>query len=475
MLNIEHSYIDGRFVPTAGDEIVEIVNPASEAVIGRARLANREDVRRAIDAAARAQPTFARTSKSERIGMLERLQAAMLSHADALRESSILEYGGPFSRSQWVSTYAAECLGQAARTLEHYAFERPAGADGISTLRMEPVGVAGLFAPWNAAAGTMASKLAGALAAGCATVVKPSELSPWQAQVMAQAVDDAGLPRGVVNIVTGRGADAGAELSSHPAVAKLSFTGSTPTGKLIAQAGIDGLKRVSLALTGKSASLLLDDARLGVAVPLAVAAAFTNSGQACVAGTRLLVPRHRMAEVVARVQAAVAALRVGDPGDPATAVGPMVGRAHFERVQSYIHRGIQQGATLVVGGPGRPPGIERGWFVQPTVFADVRNDMTIAREEIFGPVLSILAVDDEDDAVSVANDSPYGLQAYVFSDDIAAARRIAARLQAGTVLINRVAPDLLAPFGGVKQSGLGREFGVMGMEAFLEPKTITVG
>jgi len=475
MLNISQSYIDGRFTPTRGDEAVEIVNPADESVLGRATLANREDVRAAIDAATRAQPAFARTSAAERIALLERLQAAMLAHGDALCESSILEYGGPFSRSRWVSRYAADCFGQAARTLEGYAFERPAGVDGVSTLRMEPVGVSGLFAPWNAASGTMASKLAAALAAGCATVVKPSELSPWQAEVMAQAIHEAGVPAGVVNIVTGRGADAGAELSSHAAVAKLSFTGSTPTGKLIARAGIEGMKRVSLALTGKSASLLLDDATLETAVPLAVAAAFMNSGQACVAGTRLLVPRHRMAEVIERVRAAVDALQVGDPRDPATNVGPMVGRAQLERVQSFIHSGIEQGATLVSGGPGRPAGLERGWFVRPTVFCDVRPGMRIAREEIFGPVLSILAVDGEDDAVSIANDSPYGLQAYVFSEDLAAARRIAGRLQAGTVLINRVAPDLLAPFGGVKQSGLGREFGVMGLEAFLEPKTITTG
>jgi len=475
MLNISQSYIDGRFTPTRGDEAVEIVNPADESVLGRATLANREDVRAAIDAATRAQPAFARTSTAERIALLERLQAAMLAHGDALCESSILEYGGPFSRSRWVSRYAADCFGQAARTLEGYAFERPAGVDGVSTLRMEPVGVSGLFAPWNAASGTMASKLAAALAAGCATVVKPSELSPWQAEVMAQAIHEAGVPAGVVNIVTGHGADAGAELSSHAAVAKLSFTGSTPTGKLIARAGIEGMKRVSLALTGKSASLLLDDATLETAVPLAVAAAFMNSGQACVAGTRLLVPRHRMAEVIERVRAAVDALQVGDPRDPATNVGPMVGRAQLERVQSFIHSGIEQGATLVSGGPGRPAGLERGWFVRPTVFCDVRPGMRIAREEIFGPVLSILAVDGEDDAVSIANDSPYGLQAYVFSEDLAAARRIAGRLQAGTVLINRVAPDLLAPFGGVKQSGLGREFGVMGLEAFLEPKTITTG
>jgi aldehyde dehydrogenase (NAD+) len=474
MFNADQNYIDGRFVPVSGDEVVDIVNPADETVIGQARLANREDARRAIEAAVRAQPSFAATTVAERMAMLERLQAAMLANADALRDSSILEYGGPIARSQWVANYASQCFGDAARTLSSYAFERPAGVDGVSSLVMAPVGVSGLFAPWNAAAGTIASKLAGAVAAGCATVVKPSELSPWQAQVITRAIHDAGLPPGVINVVTGRGGDVGAEIGTHPDVAKLSFTGSTPTGKLIARAAVDTMKRVSLALTGKSASLLLDDADLRTAVPLALGAAFMNSGQACVAGTRLLVPRARMAAVVEQVAAVVAAMRVGDPRDPATTIGPMVSRAQYERIQHYIRRGIDQGATLVAGGEGRPAGLDRGWFVRPTVFADVRNDMDIAREEIFGPVLSILPVDSEEEAIAVANDSPYGLQAYVFSTDADRARRLASRLQAGTVLINRVAPDLLAPFGGVKQSGQGREFGVLGMEAFLEPKTITV-
>lgn len=475
MQTFDQNYIDGAFVPVTGDELVDIVDPSTEAVIGRARLASRDDARRAIDAAQRAQSSFALTAVPERIAMLERLQAAMLAHVDALRESSILEYGGPLARSQWVAAYASRCFGDAARTLSAYAFERPAGVDGVSTVVMTPVGVAGLFAPWNAAAGTMASKLAAAIAAGCASVLKPSELSPWQAQVFARAIHEADLPRGVVNIVTGRGADVGAELCTHPGVAKLSFTGATPTGRLIARAAVDTMKRVSLALTGKSASLLLADADLDLAIPLVLGAAFMNSGQACVAGTRLLVPRARMGEVVERLRAGVAAMRVGDPRDPATTIGPMASRAQFDRVQHFIGRGLAQGATLVAGGAGRPDGLERGWFVRPTVFADVRNDMDIAREEIFGPVLSVLPVDSEDDAIAVANDSPYGLQAYVFSTDTARARRVAMRLQAGTVLINRVAPDLLAPFGGVKQSGQGREFGVAGLEAFLESKTVTMG
>lgn len=473
-LSLDQSYINGRFVPTTGEEVIDIVNPADESIIGRARLAGQDDARRAIDAAARAQRDFSRTSVAERVAMLHRLRDAMLAHGDALRDSSILEYGGPVARSQWVARYASQCFDDAARTLSAYAFERPAGANGGSTVVMEPVGVAGLFAPWNAAAGTIASKLAAAISAGCASVVKPSEWSPWQAHVITRAIHEAGLLPGVVNVVTGRGVDVGAEIGRHPAVAKLSFTGSTPTGQLIARGAVDTMKRVSLALTGKSASLILDDADLDAAVPLALGAAFMNSGQACVAGTRLLVPRDRMPEVLTLVRAAVGAMRVGDPRDPATTIGPMVSRAQFDRVQHFIRLGLAQGATLVAGGEGRPEGLERGWFVRPTVFADVRNDMAIAREEIFGPVLSILSVDSEADAIAMANDSPYGLQAYVFSTDTGRARRVAARLQAGTVLINGVAPDLLAPFGGVKLSGIGREFGNAGLEAFLEPKTVTV-
>ncbi|WP_067067868.1 aldehyde dehydrogenase family protein [Roseateles chitosanitabidus] len=475
MWNVDQSYIGGRFVPTVGDEVVDIVSPVTEAVIGRARLANGEDARRAIAAAKQAQPAFARATKAERIALLERLQMAMLAHADEIRDATIQEYGGPVARSQWVANFASQCFGDAARLLPTYAFERPAGLDGVSTLVMEPVGVSGLYAPWNATAGTMASKLAAAIAAGCASVVKPSELSPLQAEVFTRALHQADLPPGVVNVVTGRGIDAGAEIGTHPDVVKLSFTGSTPTGKLIARAAVDTMKRVSLALTGKSASLVLDDADLASAIPLAIGTAFMNSGQACVAGTRLLVPRARMDEVIERVRAAVAALKVGDPADPATMVGPMVSRAQYDRIQHFIRRGLEQGATLIAGGEGRPEGLARGWFVRPTVFADVRNDMDIAREEIFGPVLSIIPVDSEEDAIAIANDSPYGLHAYVFSTDSFHAGRVAARLQAGTVLINRVAPDLLAPFGGVKQSGVGREFGVAGLEAFLEPKTITRG
>jgi aldehyde dehydrogenase (NAD+) len=290
--------------------------------------------------------------------------------------------------------------------------------------------------------------------------------------VVAEALHEAGLPPGVFNIVVGRGSDVGDELSRHPDVAKISFTGSTATGKLIARAGIETMKRVSLALTGKSASILLDDADLASAVPLAVNAAFMNNGQACVAGSRLLVPRARMDEIGERLRSIVAGMRVGDPRDPATVIGPLASQAQYERIQDYIRRGLAQGATLIAGGEGKPAGADAGYFVRPTVFTNVRNDMDIAREEIFGPVLSVIGYDDEEDAIRIANDSIYGLQAYVFSSNAQRAAQIAPRLEAGTVLINRIAPELLAPFGGVKQSGIGREFGVFGLDAFLEPKTI---
>lgn len=469
MWNIDQAYIDGAFVPVQGTEQVEIANPATGERIGTATLANRDDAERAIAAARRAQDALARSTRAERIDMLRRLGAAVLARTDRIRDATIEEYGGPLARSQWVSNYASQCFATTAQALEAYAFERRIGE---ATVVMAPVGVAALITPWNAAAGSICSKLASAIAAGCASVVKPSELGPIQTRVVTEALHEAGLPPGAFNVLLGRGGDVGDALSTSPDVAKVSFTGSTATGKLIARAGIETMKRVSLALSGKSATLVLDDADFGAALPLALGAAFMNNGQACVAGTRLLVPRQRMAEAIEHVRRAAAAMRVGDPRDPATAIGPLASRAQFERVQDFIRRGRAEGATIVAGGEGRPEGLDRGWFVRPTVFADVRNDMAIAREEIFGPVLSMIAFEDDDEAVAIANDSPYGLQAYVFSSQPARALGVAARLQAGTVLVNRIAPELAAPFGGVKQSGLGREFGVFGIEAFLEPKTI---
>ena len=469
MRNIDHLYIAGAFVKPHGTERFPLVNPTTEEVIGHVILADRQDTQRAIAAAKAALPAFSRTSKAQRVAMLERLHAAVMSRAEALRDATIAEYGGPASRAAWVSQYAAQAFLDAARTLETYEFERRVGS---STVVMEPVGVSVLITPWNSNAGSICSKLAMAIAAGCTSVVKPSEMSALQTQIVAEAFDEADIPAGVINIINGRGDVVGTELSMNPDVARISFTGSTGTGKLIARQALDTMKRVSLALGGKSPTILLEDADFETAVPAALNIAFLNNGQACIAGSRLLVPHKRLAQVIELAKAAVAAMKVGDPADPATTIGPMANRSQFERVQAYIRRGLEQGATLVAGGEGRPQGLDRGYFVRPTVFANVGNDMTIAQEEIFGPVLSVITYRDEDEAVAIANDSAFGLHAYVFSSDNQRAQAIARRLEAGRVAINGMKNDALAPFGGYKQSGVGREFGLLGLESFLEAKTV---
>jgi aldehyde dehydrogenase (NAD+) len=337
---------------------------------------------------------------------------------------------------------------------------------------MQPLGVAGLITPWNSDAGFICAKLAAALAAGCTAVVKPSKMSAMQTRVVMQALHGAGLPSGVFNIVTGLGSTVGAEISSHPDVAKVSFTGSTAVGKTILRSAADTLKRVTLELGGKSPMIVLDDANFDETIPLALQAGFMNSGQACIAGTRILVPQARLAEFEEKIVAAVAEIRSGDPRDPQTSIGPMVSRKQWDRVQRYIGIGIEEGARLIAGGEGRPNGASRGWFVRPTVFSDVRNDMTIARDEIFGPVLSIIAYRDTEEAIAIANDTPYGLQAYISSSDARRASDVAARIEAGRVHINTLFHEPVAPFGGFKQSGIGREFGTYGLEAFLEPKAL---
>jgi aldehyde dehydrogenase (NAD+) len=339
---------------------------------------------------------------------------------------------------------------------------------------MLPHGVVGMITPWNANAGFISSKLAMAIAAGSSAVIKPSELSAAQTQVITRALHRAGLPPGVFNIVTGRGETVGAEITRHPDIAKISFTGSTVVGKAIARGAVDTMKRVTLELGGKSPTILLDDADFAKAMPFAAAAAVMNSGQACIAGTRLLVPASRAQEAQELAAQAFRNFKVGPTADPDVNVGPMVTRKQWERVQGYIRKGIEEGATLLTGGPGLPEGLERGWFVRPTVFADVRNDMTIAREEIFGPVLSIISYRDDAEAIAIANDTPYGLHGYVFGADLERANRVASEIVAGRVFVNGLYDEPEVPFGGFKQSGIGREFGVFGLEEYLEPKA-TVG
>jgi aldehyde dehydrogenase (NAD+) len=469
MHTIDQIYIDGAFVTPHGDERFELFNPATEAVIGSVRLADAEDTRRAIAAAKRAFPAFSRTTVAERIALLRRMHEAVEARGDDLFAAVLEEYGAPVKRGRWMVQHASSVFRDAIETLEHFDFER---RKGTATVVMQPVGVVGLITPWNSNAGFICGKLATAIAAGCTAVIKPSEMSALQTRVVTEALHAAGAPAGVFNIVTGRGDVVGAAIVDSPDIAKISFTGSTAVGKGIVRAAADTLKRVTLELGGKSPVVILDDADFDTAVPLALMAGFANSGQACIAGTRLLVPRARLADFETRMAAAANAVVSGDPSDHATDVGPMVSRKQWDRVQGYIRKGTEEGARLIAGGEGRPDGHSRGWLVRPTVFADVRNDMTIAREEIFGPVLSIIAYDDEEDAIAIANDTPYGLQAYVLSTDAARARRVASRIDAGRVLINTLSHEPKAPFGGFKQSGLGREYGSFGLEAYLEPKAL---
>ncbi|NYH19182.1 aldehyde dehydrogenase family protein [Paraburkholderia bryophila] len=466
---IDKIYIDGQFVTPHGSELFDLFNPATEQVIGRVRLADAQDAQDAISAAKRAFASVSRTTKSERIAMLKRMHEAVAAKEDELYEAITEEYGAPVSRGRWMAQHASNVLLEAAKVLQDYAFTRRAGTAEVV---MQPLGVAGLITPWNSNAGFICGKLATALAAGCSAVIKPSEMSAIQTRIVTEALHEAGLPAGVFNIVTGRGETVGAQISAHPDVAKISFTGSTAVGKSILRTASETLKRVTLELGGKSPVIVLDDANFDEAVPLAIQAGFMNSGQACIAGTRILVPRERLAEFEARVQQEVARTQAGDPRDPNTTVGPMVSQKQWERVQRYIRIGIDEGARLIAGGEGRPDGIDAGWFVRPTVFSDVTNTMTIAREEIFGPVLSIISYGDTEEAIAIGNDTPYGLQAYVLSRDKARAHEVASRIEAGRVLVNTLAHEPAAPFGGFKQSGIGREYGTFGIEAFLEPKSL---
>ena len=469
MYTIDKVYIDGEMATPHGEELFDLYSPTTGAVIGRLRLADQIDAHRAVDAAARAFPSFSTTPKAERVALLRRLHAAIMARADELRDATVQEYGGLFGASNWRVSMAADSFLSAAAALETYEFTQVFGATRVIR---EAVGVAGLITPWNNNIGSISTKLAAALAAGCTTVLKPSELSGLQSSLLTECFHAAEVPPGVINVVTGRGEVVGAELSASPKVAKISFTGSTAVGKAILRGGAETMKRVTLELGGKSPTVVLEDADLDKAVALAIAAGFGNSGQACVNGTRILVPEGLGEAFCAKLKIAVEAMKVGDPAEPDTVIGPLVNRTQLERVERYIQRGIQEGAEVVTGGPGRPEGLPGGFFVKPTVFAKVTNAMSIAQEEIFGPVVAVITYRTEDEAVAIANDTIYGLQAYVISADTERARRVAARLQAGRIVLNGAPHDPHAPFGGFKQSGIGREYGVFGLESFTEVKAV---
>jgi aldehyde dehydrogenase (NAD+) len=466
---IDKIYIDGAFVTPHGNACADLFNPATEEKIGEVRLGDETDARSAIAAARRAFPAMARTTVEERAAMLRRLRDTVVARADAMSAAMTEEYGAPSYFTAFSVPHAASIFESMARTVETYAFRRRIGAAEVT---MEPLGVAAAITPWNSNMGFIASKLATAIAAGSTIVIKPSELSAIQTQVLTEALHEAGLPAGTFNIVNGYGNVVGAELSSHPDIAKISFTGSTATGRAILTAAATSFKRVTLELGGKGPQVILDDADLDKAIPIIAMTGFANSGQACIAGTRILAPEHRLDEVLKRLKTFVATLKVGNAVDPEVRVGPMVSQTQWDRVQSYIRLGLEEGAALLTGGEGRPEGLDRGWFVRPTVFTGVTNQMRIAREEIFGPVLCVIPYRDDADAIAIANDTAYGLQSYILSADPARAGRVAAELQAGRIVINGAPHEPLAPFGGFKQSGIGREFGAFGLDAFLEPKAV---
>ncbi|HEV8068989.1 MAG TPA: aldehyde dehydrogenase family protein [Planctomycetaceae bacterium] len=469
MQAITKHYIDGAFVDSHGREVMEIVNPTNGNVIARETLADEEDARLAIAAAKRTFATFGRTTKEERAKILRRLHEVVSAGIDHLTDVMVEEYGGTARFSRLIVEAGASVFLAAEKALQELPLTR---SWGKTTVTLEPVGVAGLITPWNANSFFLSTKLASALAAGCTAVIKPSELSALQTQAWLECVHEAKLPKGLCNVVTGRGDVVGAELVRNPDVAKISFTGSVAVGKSIMRDGAATMKRVTLELGGKSPNILLDDADLDKAIPRALGIAFLNSGQACAAGTRLLVPKSRLDAVKRAIVDAMRAFAVGDPADAKTDVGPMVTEKQYGRVQSYIRKGIEEGAEVLVGGEGHPRGLEAGHFVKPTVFVSVTNDMTIAREEIFGPVLCVIAYDTEEDAIRIANDTSFGLHAFVSGTDVARARRVATQVLAGRVAINGMLDDQQAPFGGFKHSGIGREFGTFGIEAFLEPRAI---
>lgn len=470
MRDMRQFYIDGQWVEPVTPRSHDVVNPATEEVCGRISLGSAADVDRAVAAARRAFDDFSETTPEARIELLESILAVFERRHDEVATAIMEEMGAPWTlASKAQAASGPQHIKAAIRVLRDFEFEESLGT---TRLRREAIGPCALITPWNWPMNQVAVKVAPALAAGCTMVLKPSELSPFDAMIFAEILDEAGVPPGVFNLVNGDGATVGAALASHPDIAMVSFTGSTRAGVAVAQNAAPTVKRVAQELGGKSANIILGDADFEKAVSRGAAACFDNSGQSCNAPTRMLVPKARMDEAAAIAARKAEATRPGDPREENTRMGPVVSGTQWKKVQDLIQSGIDEGAVLVTGGTGRPEGLDKGWFVKPTVFANVRNDMTIGQEEIFGPVLSIIPYEDEDDAIRIANDSPYGLSGFVSSGDLEHARRVARRLRTGMVHINGAPLDALAPFGGYKYSGNGREWGAHGLEEFLEIKSI---
>ncbi|NEI71610.1 aldehyde dehydrogenase family protein [Rhizobium lusitanum] len=474
MIDTRKFYIDGQWVAPKGGEVFDVVNPATLQPVATISLASVEDVDAAVAAARRAFATYSLTPLSERLTLLERLQAIYRRRYREMAETITLELGAPATMSY--EQQADVGTGHLQAFMDALREHRPVEVlpNGETVLR-EPIGVCGLITPWNWPVNQIALKVIPALATGCTCILKPSEFTPLSALLYAEMIDEAGFPAGVFNLVNGNGAVAGAALSKHPDVDMMSFTGSTRAGIAVSRDAAETVKRVSLELGGKSPNLIFEDADIEAAVRRGVQHCFNNSGQSCNAPTRMLVQRSVYERAIIAAEAAGREAQVGDPVQQGPHIGPVVNAQQWERIQTLIRAGIDEGARLLVGGPGKPEGFASGHFVRPTVFADVRPDMRVFRDEIFGPVLSITPFDTEEDAIALANDTPYGLAAYVQSGDEARIGRVIPRLRAGMIHVNGAGRRYGSPFGGYKQSGNGREGGKFGLEDFLEVKSIHRG
>jgi aldehyde dehydrogenase (NAD+) len=471
MTDTRKFYIDGRWVDPVAPRTLDVINPATEEAFATISLGGPADVDKAVAAARKAFETYSSTTREERLALLRRIVDVYTKRQDEVATIITQEMGAPlwFSKAAQARTGLGH-LGAVIEVLERYTFERM--HKSTTMMRREPIGVCGFITPWNWPINQIATKVVPALAAGCTMVLKPSEVAPLSAHLWAEILEEAGVPAGVFNLVDGDGAGVGQAISSHPGIDMVSFTGSTRAGVAVAIAAAPTVKRVTQELGGKSANIVLDDADLKRAVTAGVQSCFYNSGQSCNAPTRMLVTRKQHDEAVAIAKEVAESVKVGDPMADGVMLGPVVSEVQFKRIQGLIQKGIDEGTKLVAGGTGRPEGLARGYFVRPTLFAEVRNDMTVAREEIFGPVLSILPYRDEEEAVRIANDTVYGLSGYVQSGDVERARRVAKRIRSGNVHINGAPSDFSAAFGGYKQSGNGREWGEAGFEEFLELKAI---
>jgi aldehyde dehydrogenase (NAD+) len=470
MRDCRQFYIDGKWLSPAQAHDWDVISPASEEVVGRISLGAAADVDKAVAAARRAFESYSETTVETRLALLRRIIEVYQSHSDEMADTISLEMGAPISLARAAqSPSGLRHFIEIVKVLEHFPFEE---LKGMTLMRKEPIGVCGLITPWNWPMNQIGCKVAPALAAGCTMVLKPSEMAPLSAYLFAQILHEAGVPAGVFNLVNGDGATVGAAIASHPDIAMVSFTGSTRAGIAVAAAAAPTIKRVTQELGGKSANIILEDADLEIWVKEGIQACFRNTGQSCDAPSRMLISRSQMDEAIQIAKRTAESINVGEPSTEGAHIGPLASKAQFDKVQRMVEIGLDEGATLVSGGLGRPNGFSKGYFVKPTVFADVHNDMTIARKEIFGPVLCLIPYEDEPDAVRIANETPYGLSGYVTSRDIERARRVAKQIRSGNVHINGARLDFAGCFGGFKQSGNGREWSEAGLQEFLELKAI---